>query len=66
MAFNSKEYEWSDVTVILGRKPLTGIKGISYTVEKEKELLYGKGNEPISIQSGNKSYSGSLKLRRAR
>ena len=62
MTFDSTQYEWSDLTLILGGKVITGIRSVSYEVGKEKELLYGKGNEPIAIQSGNKSYSGKIKV----
>ena len=43
-------------------RSVTGIRGISYTSSQEKEALYGKGNKPHSIQRGNKSYSGSIRL----
>lgn len=60
--FNSREYEWSDVTVVLAGRDVTGIRGISYSPAQEKEALYAKGNKPHSIQRGNKSYSGSVRL----
>lgn len=60
--FNSREFEWSDVTVVLAGKDVTGIRGISYSPAQEKEALYAKGNKPHSIQRGNKSYSGSVRV----
>lgn len=60
--FNSREYEWSDVTIVLAGRDVTGIRGISYSPAQEKEALYAKGNKPHSIQRGNKSYSGSVRL----
>ena len=60
--FNSKEYEWSDITVTVAGRIVTGFRGIKYTSKQEKELLYGKGNKPVGIQCGNKDYSGSLVL----
>ena len=60
--FDTREYEWADVSVMLGGVLLTKIQGVSYTASQEKEVIYGKGNEPISVQKGNKSYSGSLTL----
>ena len=62
MSFNSREYEWSDVAVVIAGRMVTGIRGISYTSSQEKEALYAKGNRPHSIQRGNKSYSGSIRL----
>ena len=58
--FNSREYEWADLTLLLGGKDLTGIRGIKYSVKQEKELVYGKGNMPIAIQKGNKSIEGEI------
>lgn len=62
MNFNTREYEWADVSVVVAGRMVTGIRGVSYTSSQEKEALYGKGNKPHSIQRGNKSYSGSIKL----
>lgn len=58
--FNSREYEWADVTLLLGGKDITGARGIKYNNKQEKEAVYGKGNEPIAIQKGNKSYEGEI------
>lgn len=60
MAFNSRQYEWADVTVILGGKDLTGIRGVKYSEKIEREAIYGKGRNPHSIQSGNRSIEGEL------
>lgn len=60
--FNSKEYEWSDITAIVAGRPVTKIRAISYVKKQEKEALYAKGNKPHSIQRGNKSYETSLTL----
>ena len=60
--FNSKEYEWADVTVVMAGRDVTGIRGVSYTSSQEKEALYAKGNKPHGIQRGNKSYEGSIRI----
>ena len=60
--FNTREYEWADVTVVMAGRDVTGIRGVSYTSEQEKEALYAKGNKPHGIQRGNKSYTGSIRL----
>lgn len=60
--FNSREYQWSDVSVMIGTNDIVGIRSVKYERTKEKELMYGKGNEPIAIQSGNVSYSGEISL----
>lgn len=60
--FNSREYEWSDLTVVIAGRILTGIRGVRYSEAQEKEALYAKGNRPHAIQHGNRSYSGTLTL----
>ena len=58
--FNSRQYEFNDVTLFLGNRDVTGIRSVKYTEKQEKEALYGKGCKPLSIQKGNKSYEGSI------
>ena len=60
--FNSREYEWSDINVVMAGRNVTGFRAVSYTSKQEKEALYAKGNKPHSIQRGNKSYEGSISL----
>ena len=60
--FNSREYEWADLSFLLGGKDLTGFRGIKYTIKQEKEVVYGKGNMPIAIQKGNKSIEGEITI----
>lgn len=59
---NTREFEWSDVTVTLGGRDVTGLRGVKYSVKQEKELIYAKGNNPHAIQRGNKDYSGEITL----
>lgn len=60
--FDSREYEWADVTVVMAGRDVIGIRGVSYTASQEKEALYAKGNKPHGIQRGNKSYEGSIRI----
>lgn len=62
MKMNTREYEWADVTVVAAGRPITGIRGVSYTSSQEKEALYAKGNKPHAIQRGNKAFSGNIRL----
>jgi len=62
MAFNSRQYEWADLTVILAGRDITGIRGIKYTEKIEREAIYGKGRYAHSIQSGNVSIEGEITL----
>jgi hypothetical protein len=57
---NGREYEFADLTLILGGRDVTGFRGAEYGSKQEKELFYGKGNKPLSIQKGNISYEGTL------
>lgn len=60
--FNSREYEWADITVVMAGRPVTGFRAVDYSSKQEKEALYAKGNKPHGIQRGNKSYEGSITL----
>jgi hypothetical protein len=62
MAFNSREYEWADITVIVGGRDITGIRGIKYSEKIEREAIYGKGKYPQSIQSGNITSEGEFTM----
>lgn len=60
--FDSKDCEWADMTVMIAGATLTKIRGIKYKANKEKTLLHAAGDEPISIQSGNRTYEGEIKM----
>ncbi|GAB2586574.1 hypothetical protein [Spirosoma areae] len=60
--FNSEQYAWSDVTIQVGSRVLTGVQQISYKRNQEKGFVYGKGNKPLSIQRGNYAFEGSIKI----
>jgi hypothetical protein len=59
---SSKQFEWNDATVVILGKIITGITNIEVETKQDKEMLYGRGNKPLAIQSGKKSYEGSLTL----
>lgn len=60
--FNSREYEWADITVIVGGADLLTIRAVKYKKKREKEPIYAKGRQPFAIQSGNDSYEGEIEL----
>nr|DAS99254.1 MAG TPA: putative XkdM-like protein [Caudoviricetes sp.] len=60
--FDTREYEWSDITLIVAGRDVKGFRGIKYSEKQEKEALYAKGNKPHSIQKGNISYEGALTM----
>ena len=60
--FNSKEYAWANVEIAMLGRLLTRVRGVKFSVKKEKEYLHGRGENPHAIQSGNKTYEGELVL----
>jgi hypothetical protein len=60
--FDSKDCEWADMTVMFAGSPLTKIRAVKYKAAKEKQLLHAAGDEPISIQHGNRTYEGQIKV----
>ncbi len=60
--FNSRQYEWADLTLILGGRDITGIRAVKYSEKIEREALYAKGRRPHSIQSGNIAYEGEIEV----
>src|ERR1700744_4271064 len=60
--FDSKDCEWDDMSVLFAGATLTRIRGVKYKAAKDKQLLHGAGDEPISIQSGNRTYEGQIKV----
>ena len=60
--FDSREYEWADITLLIGNRILVGFVGVKYSTKQDKNPIYGKGNEPYAIQKGNKSHEGELTL----
>lgn len=57
---NGRQYEWADITFVLGGRDVIGAQDINYSEKQEKEVIYGKGNRPLSIQKGNISYGGDI------
>ena len=62
MAFNSRQYEWADLSLILGGKDVTGVRGIKYSEKMEREAIYAKGRDAHSIQSGNSTVEGEVTM----
>jgi hypothetical protein len=60
--FDSKECEWADMTIFVSGSPLTKIRGLKYGVKTEKKHLFAAGDDPISVQSGNREPAGSFKV----
>jgi hypothetical protein len=58
----TSECAWAQFEVkVLGRV-IKGLRGFSFKKTVEKEHLYGAGDDPIDIMSGQKKYEGNIKL----
>ena len=60
--FNSEEFAWSDVNVILLGKNIAGLLAIKYKKSQTKELRYARGNKPVGFKRGNKKYEGEITI----
>lgn len=63
IVINSREYAWGDVMAVMLGRPLSGVTAISYKTSVEKQLGRGAGAQPLSIQTGNYSYDGTITLK---
>ena len=59
---NGTEYAWEDISINMHGKVINGITDIKYSASKEHLNIYGKGDEPIAIGRGKKSYEASMTL----
>ena len=59
---NSGEIAWKDLTVFVAGSRCTKIRGLRFRASQELEHLFAEGDEPVSIQSGNRIYEGELKV----
>lgn len=60
-----RQYEYNDLSVFIGGREITGLRGIEFKRSQEIEALFAKGNEAHSLQAGNITVEGSLKLTQA-
>lgn len=60
MAFNSNEYAWVDLNVVMQGRVVAGLTALTYTATQTKTNIYAKGNKPYARTRGNKEYEGSI------
>jgi len=60
--FDSTEYTFAEMTVLIGGVEVTRIQKVEYKVQQKKEVIYGKGVNPVAVQRGQKSYDGSIDM----
>lgn len=58
----TSECAWSKFEVKLLGRTIKGLRGFSFKKTVDKEHLYGAGDEPLDIMSGNKKYEGNIKI----
>lgn len=59
---NTRQYEWSDISIVILGKTINGIVAVEYGVDRKKDYVYGRGNNPLSIQRGQKKFEGEMTL----
>lgn len=62
MVRNSKEYDWTKISVVILGRTVAGLRGIEYTAKMAKEALHGAGVNPKAVQSGKREYEGTLTI----
>jgi hypothetical protein len=62
MAFDSREYEWADISVDINGRDVIGITAVKYTEKIETEEFFAKGRYPHSIQTGNITIEGEFEV----
>jgi len=60
--FDSKQYSWSEVSVALGGRIVTGVQNVEYTKKQEKSILRGRGNKGHKILRGNIDCDGTIEV----
>jgi len=56
----SSECAWHHAELKLFARVIRGFRGFEFKKTIEKEHLYGAGNKPIDIQTGNEAVTGNL------
>lgn len=60
--FSTSECSWSQTSVKLMGRTITGLRGFEFKKTVEKEAIYATGSKPIDIQIGNQKCEGHLKM----
>lgn len=60
--FQSNEFGWKDVEIAIQGRVVSAALGIKFSEAIERELIYGKGNQPIGVQDGNVKPEGEIKF----
>lgn len=61
-SFNSQEYTFADISIMVGGQVIANPTAIEYTETAKKTAIYGKSVYPVAIQRGQRSFSGSISM----
>lgn len=56
------EYSWGNVEIAINGRVIVMALGLSFKESIERELIYGKGNSPLTINDGNIKNEGELTI----
>lgn len=62
---DSRDFSWHEIEVSVNGIDLNMLLGIEWTNPIEKEFLYGKGDKPQKIKSGNERTEGTLRMQQS-
>ena len=62
LSFDSAEYAWKDMTVVMAGRPVIGITGLKWKTARTTTEKHGSGSNAHTIQRGNKSITGTISL----
>lgn len=62
ITFETNEYAWIDLKVVMLGREIGGLRGIEYKVKHQMEALYASGRKGRAIQRGKKEYEGTITL----
>jgi len=62
MTFNSEEYGFNDITVVMLGRPVITLRRVRYKVMQQKDNIYGKGKLPIARGRGQVTFEGNISL----
>jgi hypothetical protein len=61
-AFNSEEYGFVDLQVIMLGRPVAGLRRLRFKAMQQKKNVHGAGKKPIARQRGTIDYEGSISI----
>lgn len=61
-AFNSEEYGFVDLQVVMLGRPVIGLLGLRFKASQEKTNIHGAGSKPVARGRGPVTYEGSVKV----